>query len=67
MKTKRKLRTWVKVVLLMIVGLIVYLNTEKLGEFAQHNIIAEFGCYIAWVWLFIGQFAVLYFILEKEM
>ena len=67
MKTKRKLRIWVKVVLLMVVSLIIYLNTGKLGEFAQHNKFAEFGCYITWAWLFIGQFIVLYFMLEKEV
>ena len=66
MKTKRKLRTWVKVALLMIASLIVYLNTGRLGELAQNNKFAEFGCYVVWLWLFIGQFVVAYFITEND-
>jgi len=65
-RTKRKLKSWVKVLVVAIISFIIYLKTGVLGEFAQHNIIGQLVCITTWLWLFMGQFIVMYFIIDSD-
>lgn len=65
---KRKLKKWVKVSISLIVGIIglfIYAKTGILGKLAQDSIIYLLICIMAWIWLFLGQFSLLYFIWEE--
>lgn len=65
---KRKLKKWVKVAISLIVGIIglfIYAKTGILGQLAQDSIIYLLICIMAWIWLFLGQFSLLYFIWEE--
>ena len=63
-RTKRKLKVWVKITIVAIISFIIYLKTGVLREFAQHSKIGQLVCALVWLWLFIGQFTVMYFIIE---
>lgn len=67
MKKRRKLRSWVKILLIIITSVIIYQKTGVLGQLAQNNIFYLSLCSIAWIWLFFGQFITLYFVLESEV
>lgn len=65
---KRKLKKWVKVAISLIVvmvGLLIYAKTGILGQLAQDSIIYLLICITAWIWLFLGQFSLLYFIWKE--
>jgi len=62
---KRKLKNWVKVLIIILISTIIYQKTGELGKLAQNSIIYLFLCISAWIWLFVGQFCTMYFILNK--
>lgn len=64
---KRRLKCWVKIVLIILISIIIYSLTGELGKLAQHSRIYSFLCVSAWVWLFLGQFIVIYFIVENKI
>ena len=65
-RIKRKLKNWVKVFIISIISFILYLNTGSLGKLAQDNKFGQFICFTVWMWLFIGQFVFMYFIVENN-
>jgi len=68
-KTKRKLKKWVKIALIIIVILtstLIYQKTGFLGILAQSNIIYLVLCVSAWIWLLFGQFVAIYFIVGGD-
>lgn len=65
---RRRLKKWVKIILIIMIILVstlIYQKTGKLGELAQNSTIYLGLCLSAWIWLFLGQFGVMWFILEN--
>lgn len=59
---KMKLRTGAKVVLtllILILGMVIYLNVSYWGFLAMNNIFYLFISIISWFWLIVGQIALL--------
>lgn len=62
-RTKRKLKVWVKIMIVAIISFIIYLKAGVLGQLAQDSAVGQLVCALIWLWLFIGQFIVMYFII----
>lgn len=50
--------------LTILISAIIYVLTGKLGQLASTNIFYQLATILAWIWLVLGQFTVLYFINE---
>lgn len=65
-RIKRKLKTWVKILIVSIISFIIYTQTGAIGKIAQENPFGELICITVWMWLFIGQFIFMYFIVDNN-
>lgn len=68
MKKRLKLRTWVKIILtilILFVSYLVYIGVGILGGIATIDKINEMLVYIGWFWLIVGQVLFLSSIWEK--
>lgn len=66
---RRRIRKWVKILLTSITiisSALVYVLTVDFGAKAQTSIFYTITTLSAWIWLFLGQFAVYYFIWENN-
>lgn len=64
---RRRLKKWVKILLIIMIILIsalIYQKTGKFGELAQDNIFYRVICVSAWIWLLFGQIWAIWFIVE---
>ena len=65
---RRRLKKWVKIILIIMIFLldiVIYQKTGKLGQLAQSSTIYLGLCLSAWIWLLLGQFGAMWFILEN--
>lgn len=58
-KGKRKLKTWVKVAIVIIIDILIYNLCGKYGYMAVESNIASVLIVMGWAYLFLGQFAVI--------
>lgn len=66
---RRRIRKWVKILLTSITiisSVIIYILTAEFGAKAQTSILYTIATLSAWIWLFLGQFTVYYFIWENN-
>lgn len=64
---KRRLKKWVKIVLIIMIillDLVIYQKSGKFGALAQSSTIYLVLCVSCWIWLLLGQFGVIWFIVE---
>lgn len=65
-RIKRKLKNWVKVLIISIISFAIYTQTGAIGKLAQENPFGELICIITWMWLFMGQFVFMYLIIDNN-
>ena len=68
MKTERRLKKWVKILLSIIIlafSTFVYIEVIKLGQKAPISLGYEILCAGGWVWLFFGQ-TFIYFLIWED-
>ena len=63
---RRKLRSWVKVLIIIIISAFIYSKTGVWGALAKDSNLYLFLCLASWGWLFMGQFIVIYFMFNRE-
>ena len=66
---RRRIRKWVKILLTSITiisSVIIYILTAEFGAKTQTSIFYTITTLSAWIWLFLGQFTVYYFIWENN-
>lgn len=64
---KRKLKKWVKILitfLIIIFSVIIYSQAIRLGKLVMINQLYLIRTILAWFWLLMGQFIVIYFVWE---
>ena len=65
-RIKRKLKNWVKILIVSIISFIIYTQTGAIGKLVQNNPFGELICIATWLWLFMGQFIFMYFIIDDR-
>ncbi len=56
-KGKRKLKTWVKVAIIVIIDIVIYHLCGKYGYIASESNFGAMLIIMGWTYLFLGQFA----------